>query len=189
MIATIKGKIIDVEDRSITVEVGGVGYKVFVTTETINTAQTQSEISLFTHLAVREDSMDLYGFPSKNDKNLFESLISVSGIGPKGALNILSTVSTETLIHGIQSGSTAHLIKVSGIGKKTAEKIVLELKDKLDHISVSRESSSFASDADAIEALKMLGYNSEQARDSLKKIDKNIVDTGDKVKAALKILN
>jgi Holliday junction DNA helicase RuvA len=120
---------------------------------------------------------------------MFEMLISVSGIGPKGAINILSSVSIEALINAIRTGSHSHLTKVSGIGRKTAEKIVLELKDKVDNIVDSNNTTNLSSDSDAIEALKMLGYNAEESRNALKKINRDIIDTGEKVKAALKVLN
>ena len=104
-------------------------------------------------------------------------------------MNILSTVSIDTLVNAIKTGSVALLTKVSGIGKKTADKIALELRDKIDSLVDKDSNTNLSSDMDAIEALKMLGYSAEEARESLKKIDKNIADTGDKVKAALKVLN
>jgi Holliday junction DNA helicase RuvA len=139
-------------------------------------------------MAVRDDAMDLYGFMEKKDKDFFELLISVSSIGPKSALNILGLVSSDTLINAIRSGSTSHLVKVSGIGKKTAEKIVMELKDKLGGVASEEISIGMSSDMDAIEALKALGYDADEAREALKKINKDITDTGAKVKAALKML-
>jgi Holliday junction DNA helicase RuvA len=139
--------------------------------------------------------MDLYGFVSKREKDFFELLISVSSIGPKSALNILGMVHIDMLASAIRSGSTSHLVKVSGIGRKTAEKIVLELKDKLGSLSSSHDvgdagfSAGMSSDMDAIEALKALGYDADEAREALKKIDKKIEDTGQKIKAALKMLS
>jgi Holliday junction DNA helicase RuvA len=145
---------------------------------------------LFTHLAVREDALDLYGFTNKKDRNLFELLISISGIGPKTALNILSLIMSEMLIKAIRNGSTSQLVKISGIGRKTAEKILIELKDKLGGVHIDEESElNVNSDIDTIEALKALGYSAEEAREALRDIDKEITDTGKKVKAALKILS
>lgn len=189
MIASIKGTVNSIDNKSIVLEVGDIGYKIYVTADTLHTLKLNAKQQLFTYLAVRENAMDLYGFTTLKERDIFELLISVSGIGPKGAVNILSSVTTETLLNAIQTGSTSHLTKVSGIGKKTAEKIVLELKDKLGNFDSSEFASGLSSDADAIEALKMLGYNTEEARESLKKINKDIKDTGEKVKAALKILN
>jgi len=189
MISLLRGSIIESGPRYIVLDVQGVGYKVYVTDDSLHSLTLGTQATLYTHLAVREDAMDLYGFPSRKDKDFFELLISVSGIGPKSALNILSLITSETLVQAIQTGSTAHLVKVSGLGKKTAEKIVLELKDKLGAIHSEEIAIGMSSDADTIEALRALGYDAEEARDALKRIDRNISDTGAKVKAALKMLS
>ena len=176
------------------IDVNGVGYKVAMTDDSLHNLKIGSEITIWTHLAVRENSQDLYGFTSKNDRDFFELLITVSGIGPKTALNILTLVSSETLASAIRDGSTAHLVKVSGIGRKTAEKIVLELKEKIGGFVGGEDTTEgMSSDADAIEALKSLGYEAGDAREAIKKIltgkdGKKLTDTGAKVKAALKIL-
>ena len=192
MISMLRGQVLDTAERSVVLDVNGVGYKVFVTADTLHTLKKGSEISLWTYLAVREDALDLYGFMSKKEKEFFELLITVSSIGPKSALNILSLVSADTLAGAIRTGSTAHLVKVSGIGKKTAEKIVLELKDKVGNLRGSDDiglTAGMSSDMDAIEALKSLGYDPDEAREALKKVPKDISDTGAKVKAALKMLS
>ncbi|MEK7609875.1 MAG: Holliday junction branch migration protein RuvA [Patescibacteria group bacterium] len=188
MISLLSGKIVEIGLRHVTIDIQGVGYKVYVTNDTLHSLKKDSRITLWTHLAVREDAMDLYGFLSPKDKSFFELLISISGIGPKSALNIMSLVSADTLATSIRTGSVTHLVKVSGIGRKTAEKIVLELKDKMGGISSEEITVGMSSDMDAIEALKALGYDTDEARDALKKIDKKIEDTGAKVKAALKML-
>jgi holliday junction DNA helicase RuvA len=192
MIGSIRGKVAHIDAKYAIIDVSGVGYKVFLTAEALQALKLSTEISLFTYLAVRDDALDLYGFPTKRDKDFFELLISVSSIGPKSALNILSMVNSETLAGAIRSGSTAHLVKVSGIGKKTAEKIVLELRDKLGSIGSSAGEefvAGMSSDMDAIEALKALGYDADEAREAMKKVGKEISDTGAKVKAALKMLS
>lgn len=189
MISMISGKIADFGPKWVIVEISGIGYKVRVTEDTLHELAKSTEVKFWTHMAVREDAMDLYGFLSKKDRDFFELLITVSSIGPKTALNISSTVSSDTLISAIRSGSTAHLTKVSGIGRKTAEKIILELKDKINGMDSSEDSAFMSSDMDAIDALRALGYDSDDAREALKKISKEISDTGEKVKAALKILN
>lgn len=189
MISLLRGPIIEIGNRFCVIDLHGVGYKVYTTEDTLHTLKIGTEITLWTYLAVREDALDLYGFTSPKEKGFFELLISISGIGPKGALNILSLVSVDTLTSSIRSGSVAHLVKVSGIGRKTAEKIVLELKDKLGGIETTAEmSAGMSSDMDAIEALRALGYDADEAREALKKIDPKIEDTGKKVKAALKML-
>lgn len=189
MIASLRGTIIHSGDRYIVLDVQGVGYKVFVTSDALHEFKKGSEISVWTYLAVREDAMDLYGFRKEKERDIFELLISVSGIGPKSALNVLSLISPEQLTSAIRTGSTAHLVKVSGIGRKTAEKIVLELRDKLGGIAEGDEAVGMSSDMDAIEALKALGYDADDAREALKKTDKELTDTGAKVKAALKVLS
>ena len=191
MIASLKGTITYTDAKYSIIETGGVGYKVFLTADNIHNMKIGAPTSLWIHMVVRDDAMDLYGFASKKEKDFFELLISVSSIGPKSAINILGLVHIDTLASAIRSGSTTHLVKVSGIGRKTAEKIVMELQDKLGGISSDSGAESVAgmsSDMDAIEALKALGYESDEAREALKKIDKKIEDTGQKVKAALKIL-
>jgi Holliday junction DNA helicase RuvA len=200
MIAKLTGVVSDIGTRYAVIDVGDIGYKVFVTDDTLHGLKKGGEASLLTYLAVRENSLDLYGFIAKKDKEFFELLIGVSGIGPKSALNILSLVSVDTLASSIRTGSVAHLVKVSGIGKKTAEKILLELKDKLGGIESRGEfTAGMSSDIDAIEALKALGYDADEAREALKKVSlsaamsaeqtgKDILDTGAKVKAALKQL-
>jgi holliday junction DNA helicase RuvA len=190
MISLLRGQVIELADKYVTVDIHGLGYKVFVTADTLHTLKVGAESTFWTYLAVREDALDLYGFTSKKDKEFFELLLSISGIGPKSALNILSLTSSDILASAIRSGSTAHLVKVSGIGRKTAEKIVLELRDKLGGVTTSEDIAiGMSSDADAIEALKALGYDADEAREALKKIDKDLTDTAKKVKAALKLLS
>src|SRR3989344_6092086 len=122
MIASLSGTISHLDHRFVIVDVNGVGYKVFATEDTIHEMKHGSDVHLWTYLAVREDALDLYGFTTKKEKYFFELLITVSSIGPKSALNILSLVSSDTLASAIRTGSTAHLVKVSGIGRKTKKK-------------------------------------------------------------------
>jgi len=189
MIASLKGTITHIDSRFVILDLGGIGYKVFMTGDSLHGLKNDATTFLWTYLAVREDALDLYGFIQKKDKDFFELLIGISGIGPKGALNILSAASSETLASAIRSGSTSHLVKVSGIGRKTAEKIVLELKDKLGGLSGEETMAGMSSDMDVIEALKALGYDTDEAREALKKIGKEVTETGAKVKAALKVLS
>lgn len=189
MIGYLKGQILDQDLKSVILEVNGVGYKVFTNTsklEPIN-SKLKPVCEFWTYLAVRETALDLYGFTSKEELQFFELLITVSGIGPKSAMGILSVSSLHNLRHAISTGDTSHLTKVSGVGKKNAEKIVLELKDKLDGVIVELSAGS-ATDVDALEALKALGYSERDARDALKKVTDS-KDTGDKVKKALKLLS
>ena len=171
--------------------VGGIGYKVATTSDIIfKLNKEENTVTVWTYLAIRENAMDLYGFLTLSELNFFELLITISGIGPKTALGILNVASVQSLETAIQTNDTSHLTKVSGIGKKVAEKIVMELKDKIGTIAHTPEAEkSMRGDADVIEALKALGYRDTESREVLKKIDKSIKDTGTKVKAALKLLS
>jgi Holliday junction DNA helicase RuvA len=187
MIAKIEGIVWDTNDKFLTVGVSGIGFKIFTTLETKGVSQKGNNISLFTHLVVREDALNLYGFITEEELKFFEMIISISGIGPKTALNVLNISSVPALKRAISSGDTSHLTKVSGIGKKIADKMVLELKDKV--IIFEEESDvSLRDEIDAIEAMKTLGYNPKDARDALREVSKEITKTGDRIKAALKIL-
>jgi Holliday junction DNA helicase RuvA len=139
---------------------------------------------LWIHTHVREDALDLFGFLERKELEFFEMLIGVSGIGPRSALAILGIASIETLRKAIGTGDTSYLTKISGIGRKTAEKIVLELRDK---IGEEKGGSSLQGELDALEALKSLGYSQNEARDALKKVPAD-TNTNTKIREALKIL-
>lgn len=189
MIASLEGIIIQKNDGSIVLNVAGVGYRIFITSETNKKLKHKTEvISLFTHLAVRETSMDLYGFLDKKELLFFQMLISISGIGPKSALAILSIADVETLERAVSSGDSSYLTQVSGIGKKNAEKIVLELSGKIDAVTELADGITLKDEADTLEALKALGYSTKEARDALKTVPKEIVSTSDRLKGALKLL-
>jgi len=184
MIGSIKGKIILKTEKFLIVETGGVGYKVSMSPDTQSKTKLGQEIFLFVHTHVREDALDLYGFLSQEELEFFEMLINVSGIGPKGALSILGITSIETLRKAISIGDTSYLTKISGIGRKTAEKIVIELRDK---IGTELEGSSLQVELDALEALKSLGYSGIEAREALKKVPSDL-NTNEKIRQSLKIL-
>lgn len=186
MISHLSGNVIYKDGKSLVVETCGVGYKVFATAKTLEGAKEGKSISLWTHFAVREDAQTLYGFSNKEDLDLFELLVSVvSGVGPKSALNILNVSSAQALRKAVSTGDTAHLTRVSGIGKKLADKIILELKGKLG----AEDGGLMPTDeADALEALKSLGFSHGESRTALEKVDPQITDTGERVKKALKIL-
>lgn len=187
MIAHIKGKILEKTNKYLVVETGGIGYLIFASTDTLASAKNiGEEISLSTYLAVRENAMDLYGFQTIDEKKFFELLIGVSGIGPKNALSILSLAPVETLKKAIATGDTSYMTKVSGIGKKTAEKIVVELRDKLAKEG-HQDDGTLAGAGDALMALMSLGYSQNESREALKEIDKNLT-LNEKIKEALKIL-
>ena len=189
MIAHIEGTVIHIGGKFIVVDTGGVGYKVWGTVDTVMSVAEGSPVSLWTHTAVRENSIDLYGFLSISEMSFFEMLLDVSGIGPKSALGILSVASLDILKKAIATGDTSYLNKVSGIGKKTAEKIVIELRDKLyAHKGEEGSPSTLRGESDVVEALKSLGYSQSEARDVLREVGADVVGTNARIKEALKIL-
>lgn len=186
MIGFIEGKIEFGTDKYVIVDVNGVGYKIYISSNVFkNLPGTGGKVKLFTHLYVREDIMNLYGFLDKSDLEFFELLISISGIGPKGAMNILSVASVETLKKAIINEESSILTKVSGIGTKIAEKIILELKSKVSGEYLDEKGGA---SGEAIDALVSLGYRLQEAREALKKIPESVEEVTDKVKHALKIL-
>lgn len=188
MIAQLTGTIAITESDSVIIQAGGVGYRVYVSSDThrVLVREKNNEVTLWTHLAVRENAMDLYGFSARSELDFFELLIDVPGIGPKSALAILSLATTETLQQSIVSGDTTYLTKVAGIGKKTAEKIVLELKDKLG--GLEGDGPDLKNETDAVSALRSLGYSLAEARDAVKAVPQNITGTSERVREALKLL-
>lgn len=185
MIASLVGFVREKMPRCAVIEAGGVGFQVFATDETLRTLKTDATAKLRIHHVVREDAEELYGFVDEDDLRLFTLLLGVPGIGPKTALNILNVATPETLRRSITSGETAYLTKIGGIGKKTADKIILELREKL---GASEGGATLKDEVDALEALKSLGYSHAEAREALKNVPKEFSGTSDRVKHALKLL-
>jgi holliday junction DNA helicase RuvA len=189
MIAKIEGIIVHSSDKFIIVDVLGVGYKLYVTAETLLSLKLGDHNSFWVHTAVRENSIDLYGFRNINEMSFFELLLDVSGIGPRSALSILAVAPIDTIKKAIATGDTGYMNKVSGIGKKTAEKIIIELRDKLkDYKGEYDTEGSLRDESDIIEALKSLGYSQNEARDALKKVEIDTIGMNARIKEALKIL-
>jgi Holliday junction DNA helicase RuvA len=189
MIASLSGTVRHKDLNSVVVDVGGVGYRVLVPLDVALEALPSQPIFLWTHLAVRETSLELFGFAEREGLECFELLITISGIGPKTALGILNAASPATLRQAVGSGDTSYLTRVSGIGKKNAEKIVLELKDKLTMKEGEAVHGDAKTEGDAMEALLSLGYNEREAREALKKVPKDMKGAGDRVKEALRVLS
>lgn len=166
---------------------GGVGYKIALTKETVSHFLPGSSVTLFTHLAVREDALDLYGFETEEEIRFFELLLTVSGIGPKSALAILDVATIETLRSAISGGNAAYLTTIGGIGRKTAEKIVLELREKVG-VAEAKTSAALKGDADALEAMRALGYSTQEAREALRQVPATFEKTNDRLREALRIL-
>lgn len=187
MIGYIEGIVKSVSVGHVLLVTNGVGYKVAVTKNTRANVRSGESLAVLTHLAVREDALDLYGFVEEEELRLFGHLLTVSGIGPKSALAILDIATVETLRSAIAQGRAEYLTKVSGIGRKTAEKIVLELRDKVG-LSADEAKASLKGDEDALEAMRSLGYSAQEARDALRKVPTTIEKGNDRLREALKIL-
>jgi len=175
MISFLRGKIINKGLNYAIVEVAGLGYQVFLSETLLNDFKKDSEIEIYTHHQVREEASDLYGFKTLDDLELFELLLTVSGVGPKSALGVLAIASAGDIKEAIIRGDANLLTKVAGIGKKTAERLVLELKTKILRIGgaiATLNSSSALLGGDEIDALNL--------------VDSSITDSGERVKAALR---
>lgn len=199
MIAYVKGIIEDITEDNVVVDMNGFGINVRISADTASRLPgIGEEAKLYTYTCVREDAFLLYGFLSRNDLEIFKKCITVNGIGPKGALAILSVMDADTLRFAILSGDTKAISKAPGIGARTAERLILELKDKLkiDDTMIDREiaqtalNTSVADNAqisEAVEALVSLGYGRTESIKAIKAIDNiETLDSGTILKAALK---
>ena len=202
MISFIRGYVADSTESSVILEAGGIGYEIFMTGTAIEKAVRESgEILVHTYFHVREDAMQLYGFLSRDDLQVFRLLLGVNGIGPKAALGILAGLTADELRFAVLSDDVKTLSRAPGIGKKTAQKLILELKDKLNAeeafelklAHVQEEAGAEAAPADgsreAVEALVALGYSSTQALQAVRKVSGIPADDVEGIlKAALKNL-
>jgi Holliday junction DNA helicase RuvA len=176
MIAFLRGKLLEKHPNQVIVETSGVGYDVMIPVSTFSTLpDTGAEVALRIHTHVREDALALFGFLTSEEKGLFEKLISVSGIGPTLAIKVLSGIATAAIIDAIRGGHVEQLVRIPGVGKKTAERMVLELRDKLDLAGLPERSaaapkSAFsASEQDVISALMNFGANRPSAEAAVNK--------------------
>lgn len=188
MIAFLRGKIINKTVSYLILEVADIGYQVYVGENFLNDLRAGSTAEIYIHQQVREDANDLYGFKTLADLELFELLLSVSGVGPKSALGVLAIASSADIQEAILRQDAHLLTKVSGIGQKTAERIVLELKSKISRLSVAplAVAGLVGVSSDEIDALMSLGYSLSEARQALSQISSQITDSGQRVKEALK---
>lgn len=192
MIAYLRGSVkyksaIPKKDNYIVLDVNGVGYKVYILDSLVNKIQIGSEQELFVYNQVAETALSLYGFATQEELTFFEVLLSISGVGPKSALNILQKAKIEDLKAAANSGNADVLAQVSGIGPKTAQKIVAGLQNKIGGLDMAGSGASFSDGfGEALEALVGLGYTASQARDALSHAKSE--DIGEKIKEALKIL-
>lgn len=171
MIGYLTGKIISAKPTRVLLDVNGVGYVVNISLNSFEKINDQPTASLYIFTSVKEDSITLFGFHSESEKEMFELLISVNGVGPKLALNILSGIQASDLQHAINSGDISRIVSIPGIGRKTAERLVLELKSKVDKINTDDSIEiPFSIKNEAIAALTTLGYNSKQAEKCVREI-------------------
>lgn len=190
MISQLYGKIIYNQNGEVTLMTsGGVGYKLLVSPSASKLCTVGSELTLETYLVVREDALDLFGFGSLAEKELFKQFLSVSGVGPRTAVHLLELGGVEEITLAIGRGDIEFLTKVSGIGKKTAERIVVDLKAKVkSQLTINNEQLTNRSDAqtDVIDALVTLGYSVLQAREAVQKLDANGKTSEQLLREALK---
>lgn len=186
MFGHITGKIFDLKPSRVILKAGDIGFVVHSTLSYIEKLKTGTEASFWTHTAVRENSIDLYGFETEEELRVFELLLLVSGVGPKSALAILGVAGVKSIEEAVSSHDTSSLTKVSGIGRKTAEKIVIELNGKL--VSARKGEMKTSEDVDVFEALKSLGYRDRDIQETIKNLPKNLVGANEKIKYALKNL-
>jgi Holliday junction DNA helicase RuvA len=192
MIYSVSGKLALKEDGFVVVEVGGLGVKLYASKQTIGAlpaAGRGAEIKFFSHLNVKEDALDLYGFSTQEELAFFELLISVSGVGPKSALAILDVGPLGELSAAIKEGRPDLLTRAAGVGRKIAERVILELKAKVKSVSSGAVVEKMQTDSDLVEALVSLGYRRDEARAALGKVDAAVTGTEDRLKAALRILS
>jgi len=189
MISFLQGTIEYKGDKYAILNTGGIGYKVTMVPRLLNTlSENKALVKLYIHsqLNMREGTFDLYGFDKKEDLDLFHLLTTVSGIGPKGAQNILSSVEPTHLKAAVINEDPDYLRKVSGLGAKTAQRLILELKNKVDHLDSTLTSADLSQEGQATEALLSLGYSPSQAKEALKEAKGDTLQ--DRVRNALKLL-
>ena len=188
MISYLKGKVITKNSKTIILLVNGIGYKIFLGENFLSKIQQNDELEIFTYLFWREDKINLYGFGENSQLDFFEKLISVSGVGPRSALHLLDIVGIKQIQQAIFGNKADILTQAKGLGKKTAQRIILELKNKLPNVDEISAIPDIPENAEAVSALINLGYSPSAAREIISQLPPEIKSVGDKVKAALKII-
>ena len=199
MIGCLIGEVFALEAPTVLLNVNGVGYEIDTPLSTFCQLQKGQKITLWTHLEVREDAQQLYGFSDAQEKIIFRTLLKVNGVGPKMALGILSTLSVDMLIHTVEHGDVKTLVKVPGVGTKTAERLMIELRDRFKAFSTTTVSNNTASAqiqftgnsavAEAEAALQSLGYKPLEAQKLIQAVKADFTEASDIIRAALKSLN
>ncbi|WP_087544895.1 Holliday junction branch migration protein RuvA [Acinetobacter sp. WCHA29] len=199
MIGCLIGEVFALEAPTVLLNVNGVGYEIDTPLSTFCQLQKGQKVTLWTHLVVREDAQQLYGFSEAQEKIIFRTLLKVNGVGPKMALGILSTLSVDMLIHTVEHGDVKTLVKVPGVGTKTAERLMIELRDRFKAFSTTTVSNNTASAqiqftgnsaiAEAEAALQSLGYKPLEAQKLIQAVKADFTEASDIIRAALKSLN
>ncbi len=199
MIGCLIGEVFALEAPTVLLNVNGVGYEVDTPLSTFCQLQKGQKVTLWTHLTVREDAQLLYGFINPQDKTIFRTLLKVNGVGPKMALGILSTLSVEMLVHTVEHGDVKTLVKVPGVGAKTAERLMIELRDRFKTFTTGAVAGGSSSSqiqftgnsavAEAEAALQSLGYKPAEAQKLVNAAKGDFTEAGDIIRAALKSMN
>lgn len=190
MISFLSGKVINKGLGFIIIKVNNIGYKVYINSVFYVEIDISQELDLYTYQYVREDALNLYGFKALEELEMFELLLTISGIGPKSALGVISIADINDLKGYIAQGDPSLLTKVSGIGRKTAERVVLELREKVSsntQVGFSHSSKGQIK-SDEIDALIALGYSMSQAREALQSVNETVKESGERIREALKKL-
>lgn len=187
MIATLRGEISHIEENALILEVGGVGLRVFVPSALRTRMKAGDSVLLYTHLVVREDALTLYGFESQPERELFNILLGVDGVGPKVALSVLSTFTVDAIQRAIFADEAELLGRVPGVGKKTAQKMALHLKDKLKPTDALAQVAAMSdTDSEVLAALTALGYSVVEAQSAIQSLPKDAPDdTEERLRLAL----
>ncbi|WP_288402780.1 Holliday junction branch migration protein RuvA [uncultured Acinetobacter sp.] len=199
MIGCLIGEVFALEAPTVLLNVNGVGYEIDTPLSTFCQLQKGQKVTIWTHLVVREDAQQLYGFSDAQEKIIFRTLLKVNGVGPKMALGILSTLSVDMLIHTVENGDVKTLVKVPGVGAKTAERLMIELRDRFKAFSSTTASNNSTSTqiqltgnsavAEAEAALQSLGYKPLEAQKLIQAVKADFTEASDIIRAALKSLN
>ncbi len=188
MIASLSGQVKAIREDALVVEVGGVGFLVHVVSDVLESVtRVGQDVELFTHMYVREDRIALYGFLSAEERELFSTLLGVSGVGPSTALAVLSTFSPEVLRGAIAQGDASTLTHIPGIGPKTAQRLLLDLQDRVT-VSEAWAPGMEEGDTEVIDALTALGYSVSEARSALSGIPEEVEELDERILAALRYL-
>ena len=187
MIATLRGEIAQIEENALILEVGGVGLRVFVPAPVRTRAKVGEILLFYTHLVVREDALTLYGFESQAERELFNILLGVDGVGPKVALSVLSTMTIDSIQRAVFAEEADLLSRVPGVGKKTAQKMALHLKDKLKPMdALATVAAMTDKDSEVLAALTALGYSVVEAQSAIQSLPKDAPDdTEERLRLAL----